>query len=107
MRRSLISVLLCAFCALAAALGPDGVSARDGGGAVAAGYQSRAGAVLGTYCPAPPDRSPATMARAAARLLDSLSEAQRRLAQYGLASPEKAPVDQRPGPRGCRRNRAG
>ncbi len=85
MRRSLISVLLCAFCALSAA----DASAGDGGTGTAAGYESRAGAVLGTYRPAPPDRSPETMARAAARFLESLDEAQRQSARYGLASPER------------------
>ena len=88
MRRSLASVLLCAFWVLAA----GGASARDGdtgAASPAAGYASRAGAVLGTYRPAPPDRSPETMARAAARFLGSLDAAQRRSAHYGLASPER------------------
>ena len=85
MRRSLASVLVCAFCALAAA----GASAGDDGPGTAAGYKSRAGSVLGTYRPAPPDRLPETMARAAARFLDSLDEAQRRSAHHDLASPER------------------
>ena len=85
MRRSSALVLLCAFCALSAA----GASAADDGTGIAAGYASRAGAVLGTYRPAPPDRSPETMALAATRFLGSLDEAQRRSAQYDLASPER------------------
>ena len=89
MRRSLASVFLCVFCALAAVSGPGGASAGDGEAGIAAGYASRAGAVLGTYRPAPPDRSPATMAQAAARFLGSLDEVQRRSARYGLASPER------------------
>ena len=89
MRRSLASVLFCPFFALSAASGPGGASAGDGEAGIAAGYASRAGAVLGTYRPAPPDRLPATMARAAARFLGSLDEAQRRSARYGLASPER------------------
>lgn len=82
-RRAFASV--CAFCVLFAA----GASAGDGGTGTAAGYASRAGAVLGTYRPAPPHRSPETMARAAVRFLDSLDEAQRRSASYGLASAER------------------
>lgn len=89
MRRSLASVFLCAFCVLAAVSGPGGASAGDDEAGVAAGYASPAGAVLGTYGPAPPDRSPATMARAAARFLESLDEAQRRSAHFDLASPER------------------
>ncbi|MDD9990829.1 MAG: DUF3500 domain-containing protein [Rhodospirillales bacterium] len=93
MRQSLASVFFCAFCVLAAA----GASAGDGdtgsaGGSfatLAAGYESRAGAVLGTYRPAPPDRSPETMARAAARFLGSLNDAQRRAARHDLTSPER------------------
>ena len=102
MIRSLASVFLGAFCALFVVSGPGVGSAREGGTGTAAGYESRAGAVLGTYRPAPPDRSPATMARAAARFLESLDEAQRRSAHYGLASPERrrwtnAPVRGRAG----------
>ena len=82
MRLSLASVLVCA---LAAA----GAAAEDAATGTAAGYESRAGAVLGTYRPAPPDRSPEGMARVAGRFLDSLDEAQRRSAQYDLASPER------------------
>ena len=89
MRWSLASVFLGAFCALSAVSGPGAASAGDGEAGIAAGYESRAGAVLGMYRPAPPDRSPATMARAAARFLDSLDEAQRRSARYDLASPER------------------
>ena len=89
MRRLSASVLLCAFCALSAVSGPGGASAGDGEAGTAAGYASRAGAVLGTYRPAPPDRSPGTMARAAARFLDSLDDEQRRSARYELASPER------------------
>ena len=89
MRRLSASVLLCAFCALSAVSGPGGASAGDGEAGTAAGYASRAGAVLGIYRPAPPDRSPGTMARAAARFLDSLDDEQRRSAQYELASPER------------------
>ncbi len=89
MRPSLASVFLCAVCALAAVSGPGGAFAGDGEAGIAAGYASRAGAVLGTYQAPPPDRSPATMARAAARFLDSLDEAQRRSARYDLASPER------------------
>ena len=85
MRRSLASVLGCAFCALAAV----GACAGDDGPGTTAGYESRAGSVLGTYRPAPPDRSPKTMARAAARFLDSLNEAQRRSAHHDLANPER------------------
>lgn len=93
MSRSLASVFLWALCALAAA----GASAGQGdtgtaGGGVAApgaGYASRAGAVLGTYRPAPPERSPQTMALAAAGFLGSLNEAQRRFARHDLASPER------------------
>ncbi len=71
------SIVLCVFCVLAAA----------GGGAVGVDtdYASRAGAVLGTYRPAPPDRSPETTAHAAARFLDSLDEAQRRAARAAPA----------------------
>ena len=87
--KRLASVFLCAFCASCGLSWPGGASAGDGGTGVAAGYASRAGAVLGTYGPAPPDRSPQTMARAAARFLRSLDEAQRRSAQYDLASPER------------------
>ena len=82
MRQSLASVLVCALAAADAAAG-------DGGTEIAAGYESRAGSVLGTYRPAPPDRSPQTMARAAAQFLDSLNEAQRRSAHHDLASPER------------------
>ena len=82
MRRSLTSVLVCA---LAAA----GAAAEDAATGTTAGYESRAGAVLGTYRAAPPDRSPESMARVAGRFLDSLDEAQRRSAQYDLASPER------------------
>ena len=100
--KRLASVFLCALCALCGLSWPGGASAGDGGTGVAAGYASRAGAVLGTYGPAPPDRSPQTMARAAARFLRSLDEAQRRSAQYDLASPERqrwtnAPVRGRAG----------
>ncbi len=102
MIRSLASVFFCAVCALSVVSGPAVASARDGGTEIATGYESRAGAVLGTYRPAPPDRSPATMARAAARFLESLDEAQRRSARYDLASPERrrwtnAPVRGRAG----------
>ena len=89
MRRSLAWIFFCAFCALVAVSGPGAASAGDGEAGIAAGYASRAGAVLGTYLPAPPDRSPQTMAQAAKRLLDSLDEAQRRSAHYVLASPER------------------
>lgn len=89
MRRSLASVLACAFCVLAAVAGLGAASAGDDEAAIAAGYASRAGAVLGTYGPAPPDRSPQTMARTAARFLESLDEAQRRSVHYDLASPER------------------
>ena len=89
MRRSLASVFFCAFWALSAVSGPGGASAGDGEAGIAAGYASRAGAVLGTYRPAPPDRSPQTMARAAVRFLGSLDAAQRRSARYGLASSER------------------
>ena len=89
MRQSLALVLLCAFGVLPALSGPGAAAARDGGTGVAAGYESRAGAVLGKYRPVPPDRSPATMAHAAVRFLDSLDEARRRSAHYGLASPER------------------
>ena len=93
MRRSLASVLVCAFWTLAAAgaSGGDSGTGTAGGAtaAPAAGYASRAGAVLGTYRPAPPDRSPETMARAAARFLGSLNDAQRQAAGYNLASPER------------------
>lgn len=65
MRLSLASVLVCA---LAAA----GAAAEDAATGTAAGYESRAGAVLGTYRPAPPERSPESMARVAGRFLDSL-----------------------------------
>ncbi len=85
MRRSLALVLLWAFSALAAA----GASACDSDTGTAGSYASRAGAVLGTYRPAPPDRSPETMARAAARFLGSLNEAQSQAARHGLASPER------------------
>ena len=88
MRRSPASVLLRAFCALAA--GGAIAGAGDAGTAApAAGYESRAGAVLGTYRPAPPDRSPETMARAGTRFLGSLNAAQRRAARHGLESPER------------------
>ena len=88
MRRSLTLVFFCAFCTLAAAGAPAGDS--DAGTAPpVAGYESRAGAVLGTYRPALPDRSPETMARAAARFLGSLNDAQRRAARHDLASPER------------------
>ena len=102
MIRSLASVFFCAVCALSVVSGPGVASARDGGTEIATGYESRAGAVLGTYRPAPPERSPATTARAAARFLDTLDEAQRRSAQYDLASPERrrwtnAPVRGRAG----------
>ena len=89
MRRSLASVFFCAFWALSAVSGPGGASAGDGRAGIAAGYASRAGAVLGIYRPAPPDRSPQTMARAAVRFLGSLDAAQRRSARYGLASSER------------------
>ena len=89
MRRTLVPVLVCAFCALSAVSGPGAASAGDGEAGIAAGYASRAGAVLGTYRPAPPDRSPQTMAQAAMRFLGSLDEAQRRSARYDLASPER------------------
>ena len=89
MRRSAASVLFRTFCALAAVSGPGGAFAGDGGTETAAPYGSRAGAVLGTYRPAPPDRSAQTMARAAARFLDTLDEAQGRSARYDLASPER------------------
>ncbi|MCY4550778.1 MAG: DUF3500 domain-containing protein [Defluviicoccus sp.] len=81
MRRSLASSLLCAFCVLTAA--------GSGTATLAADYASRAGGVLGTYRPAPPDRSPQTMARAAARFLDLLNAAQRRDAHYDMAHPER------------------
>ena len=89
MRRSLAWVYFCAFCALSAVSGPGAASAGDGETGIAAGYESRAGAVLGTYRPAPPDRSPDSMAQAAARFLDSLDAARRRAAHYDLASPER------------------
>ena len=54
-----------------------------------AGYESRVGAVLGTYQPSPPDRSPETAARAANRFLRLLSEAQRRSAHHGPMSAER------------------
>ena len=82
MRQSLASVLVCA-------LATAGATAGDGGTGTAPGYESRAGSVLGTYRPAPPDRSPETMAHAADRFLDSLDEAQRRSAHHDLASPER------------------
>ena len=85
MRRSLASALVCALCALAT----TGASAGDDESGTASDYESRAGAVLGTYRPAPPDRSPESMARAAARLLGSLDEAQHRAAHHDLASPER------------------
>jgi hypothetical protein len=85
----LASVLFCAYCSLAAISGPGAASAGDGEAGTAAGYASRAGAVLGTYGPAPLDRSPQTTARAAIRFLESLDEAQRRAAHYDLASPER------------------
>ncbi len=81
MRRFLASAFLCACYAMATA-GGDAV-------AVETGYASRAGAVLGTYSPALPDRSPEAMARAAARFLNSLDSAQRRSARHDLASPER------------------
>ena len=86
MRRLPALAFLCALCAIS---GPGGASAGEGEPWTAAGYASRAGAVLGTYRPAPPDRSPATMARAAARFLGLLDGVQRRSAQYALASPER------------------
>ena len=93
MRRSLASVFLCVFCALAAigACAGDGDTgtAKGAAAAPAAGYESRAGATLGTYRPAPPDRAPETMARAAARFLGSLNESQRRAARHDLVSPER------------------
>ena len=85
MRRSLALVFLCAFSAPAAA----GASTGDGDTGAAGAYASRAGAVLGTYRPLPPDRSPEAMARAAARFLGSLNEAQRRAARHDLTSPER------------------
>lgn len=54
-----------------------------------AGYESRVGAVLGTYQPSPPDRSPETVAQAANRFLGLLSEAQRRSAHHDLTSAER------------------
>ena len=89
MRRSLASVLLGACSALAIVSGQGAVAAGDGEAGIAAGYASGAGGVLGTYRPAPPDRSPATMAHAGVRFLESLDEAQRRAAHYDLASPER------------------
>ena len=88
MGRSPASVFLCAFWALSAGSGAGGAAAGDGGTEIAAGYASRAGAVLGKYRP-PPDRSPETMARAAARFLASLDKAQRRSEGHDLASPER------------------
>ena len=95
MRLSLALVVLWGFVVLTAggALAGDGDRATaEGSGGTAplvAGYKSRAGAVLGTYRPAPPDHSPETMARAADRFLDSLDEAQRRAARHDLTSPEQ------------------
>ena len=54
-----------------------------------AGYESRAGAILGAYRPIRPGDSPENMARAANRFLLSLNDAQRRSAQYELRSPER------------------
>ena len=85
MRRSLALSVVCAFSLLA--FGDASVSAGDTG--TATGYSSRAGAVLGTYRPAPSDYSPETMAHAASRFLDSLDEAQRSSAHHDLASPER------------------
>ncbi len=86
MRRLPALAFLCALCAIS---GPGGGSASEGEPWTAAGYASRAGAVLGTYRPAPPDRSRVTMARAASRFLGLLDGVQRRSAQYALASPER------------------
>ena len=52
----------------------------------AAGYESRAGAVLGTWRPARPAHTPENMARAANRFLLMLNDAQRRIAHYDLKS---------------------
>jgi len=73
MRRFLASAFLCACYAMATA-GGDAV-------AVETGYASRAGAVLGTYSPALPDRSPEAMARAEATSAE-------------LVAPAKAAYDQ-------------
>ena len=85
MRRLLALLFLGAFSALSA----SGASAGDGETGIDSGYASRAGAVLGTYLPAPPDHSPETMAQAAVRFLHSLDETQSRSARYDLASPER------------------
>ncbi len=85
MRLLLALLFLCAFSALSA----SSASAEDDETGIASGYASRAGAVLGTYLPAPSDHSPESMARAAVRFLHLLDEAQRPSAQYDLASPER------------------
>lgn len=85
MRRSFATTLLFA---VAAAHGSAGDGVTDVAESTA-GYASAAGAVLGTYIPALPDHSPATMARAASRFLDSLNEVQTQAVRHDLASAER------------------
>ncbi len=79
--RSVASVLLVAFCAM--------VATWSGTAVIAADYSSRAGTVLGTYHPAPSDRSPQTMASVATRFLDSLNATQKRAVQYDVDHSER------------------
>lgn len=90
MRRLLATALLYALTAAHGSTADAATeSARAGAAESTAGYASDAGAVLATYRPAPPDRSPETMARAAARFLGSLNDVQMRAVHYDLASPER------------------
>ncbi|MCY4385078.1 MAG: DUF3500 domain-containing protein [Nitrospinae bacterium] len=88
MRLPLTLIFLSTFLPLAAA--SDGFAGNNEAAAVnTAGYESRAGAILGTWRPARPAYTPESMARAAKRFLLMLNDAQRRAAHYDLKSPER------------------
>ena len=85
MRLSLALACSCMVFSVTIAIGGIGV----GTAVHASGYESRAGAILGTYRPNRPDHSPENMARRANRFLVTLNDAQRRSAQYELMSVER------------------
>lgn len=90
MRPSFASILFCMFFALTAVPGDSAEKNETATAATdTAGYESRAGAVLGVWHPARPAHTPESMARAAKRFLLMLNDAQRRIAHYDLKNPER------------------